>query len=263
MSEEKVLFEDHGNVAVIKINRPDSRNALDSETVLLINKCTEQAKDKKYRAVVLTGAGSAFCAGADLREFADPDKLGTWESVQDSLHNGYHVGLGNLIKMDKPVLAAVEGPCAGIGCAFLLSCDVVVMGKSSFFQVGFSKIGLIPDGGTNWLLTRAVGYQKAFRMAAEAQRVNADECVEIGLCSEIAEDGKVLEETMKLAQQYADFSPSAIAKTKHLMRDSFDRSYLQNLDVEADTQAGCVGSNDNVEGVTAFIEKRKPNFPGE
>ena len=207
---------------------------------MLINKCTEQAKDKKYRAVVLTGAGSAFCAGADLREFADPDKLGTWESVQDSLHNGYHVGLGNLIKMDKPVLAAVEGPCAGIGCAFLLSCDVVVMGKSSFFQVGFSKIGLIPDGGTNWLLTRAVG-----------------------LCSEIAEDGKVLEETMKLAQQYADFSPSAIAKTKHLMRDSFDRSYLKNLDVEADTQAGCVGSNDNVEGVTAFIEKRKPNFPGE
>ena len=140
MSEEKVLFEDHGNVAVIKINRPDSRNALDSETVLLINKCTEQAKDKKYRAVVLTGAGSAFCAGADLREFADPDKLGTWESVQDSLHNGYHVGLGNLIKMDKPVLAAVEGPCAGIGCAFLLSCDVVVMGKSSFFQVGLSLI---------------------------------------------------------------------------------------------------------------------------
>jgi len=83
------------------------------------------------------------------------------------------------------------------------------------------------------------------------------------LCSEIAEDGQVLEETMKLAQQYADFSPSAIAKTKHLMRDSFDRSYLKNLDVEADTQAGCVGSNDNVEGVTAFIEKRKPNFPGE
>ena len=95
MSEEKVLFEDHGNVAVIKINRPDSRNALDSETVLLINKYTEQAKDKKYRAVVLTGAGSAFCAGADLREFADPESLGTWESVQDSLHNGYHVGLGN------------------------------------------------------------------------------------------------------------------------------------------------------------------------
>ena len=76
----------------------------------------------------------------------------------------------NLIKMDKPVLAAVEGPCAGIGCAFLLSCDVVVMGKSSFFQVGFSKIGLIPDGGTNWLLTRAVGYQKAFRMAARSTK---------------------------------------------------------------------------------------------
>src|SRR6056300_1706977 len=100
-------------------------------------------------------------------------------------------------------------------------------------------------------------------MAAEAERVGADECLKIGLCSEVAEDGKVFEETMKLAQQYAEFAPSAIAKTKHLMRNSFDRSYLQNLDVEADSQAGCVGSNDNVEGVMAFIEKRKANFPGD
>ena len=105
-----------------------------------------------------------------------------------------------------------------------------------------------------------MGTKKHSEWQQEAQRVHADECVEIGLCSEIAEDGKVLEETMKLAQQYADFSPSAIAKTKHLMRDSFDRSYLKNLDVEADTQADCVGSNDNVEGVTAFIEKRNQIF---
>ena len=263
MSEPKVLFEEHGSVAVIKINRPEKRNALDRETVLLINECTEKAKDKKYRAVILTGAGNSFCAGADLTEFSTMDDLESAPTVQESLHNGYHIGLGNLIKMNKPVFAAVEGPCAGIGCAFLLSCDVVVMNKSSFFQVGFSKIALIPDGGTNWLLTRAVGYQKAFRMAAEAKRVGADECLAVGICSEVVDDGTVFAETLKLAQHYADFAPGAIGATKSLMRESFDRSYLKNLDEEADTQADFVGSADNVEGVLAFIEKRKPNFTGD
>ena len=262
MSEPKVLFEEHGNVAVIKINRPDKRNALDRETVLSINECTEKAKDKKYRAVILTGVGGAFCAGADLTEFATVEDMDSAPSVQESLHNGYHIGLGNLITMEKPVFAAVEGPCAGIGCAFLLSCDVVLMNQSSFFQVGFSKIALIPDGGTNWLLTRAVGYQQAFRMAAEAKSVSAEECLSVGICSEVVEDGKVFEETLKLAQHYAEFAPDAIGKTKSLMRESCNRSYLKNLDEEAEAQAAFVGSADNVEGVMAFVEKRKPDFKG-
>jgi len=261
MSEPKVIFEDHGNIAVIKLNRPEKRNALDPETVLLFNDYSEKAKDPKYRAVVITGDESAFCGGADLTA-AMEGGMG-WESVEQGLNEGYHVGLNNLVYMDKVVIAAVEGACAGIGCAYYLSSDISVMAKSSFFQIGFSKIALIPDGGSNWLLTKVVGYQQAFRMAAEAKRVSAEECLSLGMCSEISEDGQAFDTAMELAKHYATLAPRAIFKTKHLMRDSFNKSYEDNLKAEAKLQEEMVGRKDNIEGVTAFIEKRKPNFTGE
>ena len=261
MTEPKVLFEDLGDIAVIKLNRPEKRNALDQETVLLFNEYSEKAKDKKFRAVVIGGNGSAFCAGADLTAQQGTD-MG-WSSVEDALNKGYHIGLNNLVYMDKVVISAVEGPCAGIGCAYLLSSDIVVMSNSSFFQVGFSKIALIPDGGTNWLLPRVVGYQKAYRMAAEAQRVTAGECLELGICSEVCEDGSSFETAVALAKNYVDLAPQSIAKTKHLMRESFNKPYEKNLQDEAAIQEKLVGAKDNIEGVTAFVEKRKPNFTGE
>ena len=119
MSEPKVLFEDHGNIAVIKLNRPEKRNALDPETVLMFNEFSEKAKDPKFRAVIVTGDESAFCGGADITAAASEDGMG-WESVEQALNEGYHVGLNNLIYMDKVVIAAVEGACAGIGCALSL-----------------------------------------------------------------------------------------------------------------------------------------------
>jgi len=199
MSSDKVLFEEQDDIAVIKLNRPEKRNALDPETVLLFNDYSEKAKDKKYNSVVITGNGGAFCAGADLRPSGD--SMG-WESVEKALNEGYHIGLNNLIEMNKVVIAAVEGPCAGIGCAYYMSSDIVFMGQSSFFQIGFSKIGLIPDGGSTWLLPRIVGYQRAFRMASEAQRVTAEECKNLGMCAEVSADGKTLEDAIEMAKEF-------------------------------------------------------------
>ena len=186
-----------------------------------------------------------------------------WESVEKALNEGYHIGLNNLIEMDKVVIAAVEGPCAGIGCAYYMSSDIVFMGQSSFFQIGFSKIGLIPDGGSTWLLPRIVGYQRAFRMASEAQRVSAEECQNLGMCAEVSADGKTLEDAVEMAKVYADFAPVALMRTKQLMRESFTRSYYDQLKEEAKLQDDLVGSKDNLEGVAAFVEKRKAKFTGE
>ena len=260
MSSDKVLFEEQDDIAIIKLNRPEKRNALDPETVLLFNDYSEKAKDKKYNSVVITGNGGAFCAGADLRPSGD--SMG-WESVEKALNEGYHIGLNNLIEMDKVVIAAVEGPCAGIGCAYYMSSDIVFMGQSSFFQIGFSKIGLIPDGGSTWLLPRIVGYQRAFRMASEAQRVTAEECQNLGMCAEVSADGKTLEDAVEMAKVYANFAPVALMRTKQLMRESFTRSYYDQLKEEAKLQDDLVGSKDNLEGVAAFVEKRKAKFTGE
>ena len=260
MSSDKVLFEEQDDIAIIKLNRPEKRNALDPETVLLFNDYSKKAKDKKYKSVVIAGNGGAFCAGADLRPSGD--SMG-WESVEKALNEGYHIGLNNLIEMDKVVIAAVEGPCAGIGCAYYMSSDIVFMGQSSFFQIGFSKIGLIPDGGSTWLLPRIVGYQRAFRMASEAQRVSAEECKNLGMCAEVSADGKTLEDAIEMAKVYADFAPVALMRTKQLMRESFTRSYYDQLKEEAKLQDDLVGSKDNLEGVAAFVEKRKAKFTGE
>ena len=237
-----------------------SINAIDEKTTTTALKYHKIRKvEKKDIATVIWLKDVPF----PFVEARPPEDGMGWESVEQALNEGYHVGLNNMIYMDKVVITAVEGACAGIGCAYYLSSDIAVMAKSSFFQIGFSKIALIPDGGSNWLLTKVVGYQQAFRMAAEAKRVSAEECQSLGMCSEVCEDGSALETAMELAKHYAELAPRAVFKTKHLMRDSFNKSYEQNLKDEAKTQEDMVGRNDNIEGVTAFVEKRKPNFTGE
>jgi 2-(1,2-epoxy-1,2-dihydrophenyl)acetyl-CoA isomerase len=178
MSEfETVKYEQDDSVAVITINRPDAMNSFDDALRRdLLAACEKAAGDSAIRAVVLTGEGRSFSAGADLKSGLDPNR-----SIEDMLQQEYRPVLESIWNMEKPVIAAVGGSAAGIGVSFALICDLLVMADNAFLLSPFTTISLVPDGGLNWLLVHQLGYRRAFQLSVESERITADRCVELGL----------------------------------------------------------------------------------
>lgn len=258
MSE--VLFERRGRVAVVTLNRPDALNGFNQglrnglkTAVLGIE------KDDTVRAVVLTGAGRGFSAGADLK--SDPMTSGA--EVEQMLNEDYGATLRAIARMPKPVVAAVNGFATGIGGSFALVCDLVVMGEGAFFQVPFQRIGLVPDGGMTWLLTERVGHRRAFEIAVGGERIPAARCLEWGLCNRVVPDDQVVTAAVAWAEQLCDAAPIALGYMKQLLRSAHDMGFEQTIRAEAHLQAPCIDSKDFHEGVAAFLEKRAPKFVGK
>jgi 2-(1,2-epoxy-1,2-dihydrophenyl)acetyl-CoA isomerase len=255
-----VLLERRGRVAIVTLNRPESLNGFTSgmrnglKTAML-----ELEKDDATRAVVLTGAGRGFSAGADLK--AEPMTSGA--EIEQVLNEEFGPPLRAIARMPKPVIAAVNGFATGIGGSIALACDLVVMGENAFFQVPFQKIGLVPDGGMTWLLTERVGHRRAFEIAVGGERLPAARCLEWGLCNRVVPDDQVLGNAIAWAEQLCDAAPIALSYMKQLLRSAPDMGFEQTIRAEAHLQAPCIDSKDFVEGVAAFRDKRVPKFTGK
>jgi 2-(1,2-epoxy-1,2-dihydrophenyl)acetyl-CoA isomerase len=257
---EVLLFERRGRVAIVTMNRPEALNGFTSELRnALKNAMLDVEKDETVRAVVLTGAGRGFSAGADLKSEA----MTSGAAVERMINEEFGAALRAIARMPKPVIAAVNGFATGIGGSFALACDLVVMAENAFFQVPFQKIGLVPDGGMTWLLTERVGHRRAFEIAVTGDRVPAARCLEWGLANRLVPEDKLLDEAIAWAEQLCDAAPIALGYMKQLLRSAPDMGFEQTIRAEARLQAPCIESEDFREGVAAFRDKRTPKFTGK
>jgi 2-(1,2-epoxy-1,2-dihydrophenyl)acetyl-CoA isomerase len=249
-------------VATITLNRPHALNAFDTQQALdLLAAVREVAEDDGVRAVVLTGAGRAFSSGADLKGGFDPGPDGR-PDVRSALEDRYHPALLGLRRMEKPVVAAVNGPAVGIGCSFALVCDLVVAAESAYFLLAFVNIGLVPDGGSSLFIPARAGFARASEMALLGERVPAAQALEWGLVNRVVPDAELTGEVEALAARLAAGPTRSYAGAKRQLNASVFGILDDQLALEAEVQQEAAGTDDFVEGVSAFVAKRQARFAG-
>ena len=259
--DKVVLYETNEGVAVITFNRPDRYNAVNQDLVDGISKSLDRAKnDQSIRAIIITGSGKGFCAGADMTVFEEDV---TPEQRRNYIINQYQPLMRKFFELNKPIIGAINGTAAGVGAAFALACDLRVMSEKSALLYAFINIGLGPDGGASWLLSRQVGYSKAFEIAISGKKVMGNECLKLGLTNKIVDDQEILSEALCWAKKLAKKPTLAIGITKEDVFYSINNDLDKTIAFEAERQVLAFKSYDLKEGVTAFIEKREPNFEGK
>jgi len=253
MSE--VLTGRDGAVLTITLNRPDVFNAFNTALHAALRDALAEAADSAVRAVVVTGAGRGFCAGQDLKEFAEMP-----ESIRERLEQTYHPNIRAIRALEKPVIAAVNGPCAGAGLSLACACDIRIAADVATFVPGFIGIGLVPDSGGSWFVHRLLGFARAFEWMSSNRKLTAAEAHAWGLVSEVTDD--LPARAAELAAEYALRPTRGIGLTKRLFEHAFTASLDSQLELEAALQQEATGTADFAEGVAAFLEKRPPRFTG-
>lgn len=251
-------YTQDGDVAVVTLDRPERYNAIDIELSRSLVGNLERA-GSEARAVVLTGSGKAFCSGADLSGFADEYDHGGPDLARH-LDEEFHPVVHAIAGCGVPIVAAVNGVAAGAGLGLALGCDIRVMAESAYFTSAFTAIGLAPDSGTTWLLPHLTSTSVALEMALTNRRMPASEALQRGLCAEVAPDDEVVGRAVELAGQLADLSTDALVTTRRLIRGAATLTFEEALEAEKREQGRLGKTPEHQEGVTAFLEKRKPNF---
>ena len=247
-------------IAFISLNRPDVFNSFNREMAFLMQETLDICgNDNNVRAIVITGNGKAFCAGQDIGEITNPELNPGFRKILDDHYNPIIKKIRNI---EKPIIAAVNGVAAGAGANIALACDIVLASESASFIQAFSKIGLIPDSAGTFFLPRLIGIQKATALMMLGDKVSAQEALDLGMIFKCFPVENFDDEVLKMAVTLANMPTKALGLIKKLMNQSVINNLEQQLQLESDLQIEASSTNDYNEGVTAFVEKRKPVFKG-
>jgi 2-(1,2-epoxy-1,2-dihydrophenyl)acetyl-CoA isomerase len=261
VSAPSVQVETQGAVALVTLNRPEQSNTLNLRTAMdLLAAAMACARNAAVRAVVLTGAGRNFSFGGDLRAMP-PRELALDDHIRE-LTTYLHAAISHFVRMDAPVIAAVNGMAAGAGVGLVAMADLALCGRTSKFNLAYTSVGLTPDAGTTFLLPRTVGVKRAMELLLLNRALTAEEALSWGLVNEVVADELLLERAVEVAERLAHGPGSAYGATKRLIAHSLGAFETQMV-LESETIASQATSADAAEGIGAFLEKRKPRFPGK
>ncbi len=256
MTYQTLLYSVTDDVATITLNRPERMNALSVELMIELADAIGRTQKEGARALVLTGASTSFCSGADLTA-GMPDDLGAL------LDQYYHPVVDALAGLDMPVISAINGPAVGAGLSIALAADIVVMARSAYLLLAFANIGLVPDAGATWLIAKSAGRAKALEMALLAERISAEQALDYGLVTRVVDDEEVAQAAGAIAAKLAHGPSIALGFIRKQVAAALNATLTQTLDIEKANQAAAGRTHDFREAVTAFVQKRKPEFRGE
>lgn len=265
-SLETLKIEINGDVGTLTLDRPDSLNAMSPQLIGELTVAASWLADRApIRALVVTGAGRAFCSGGDVNWF----KRGVDEEGVDlpsEVRRGaevLHQAIVDFRRIPYPVIAAINGPAAGAGLSLALSCDIRIASENAFFAIAYGRIGASPDGGMTYFLPRVVGPAKALELALNDPNLDAEAALELGLVSEVVPDGELLTRAGEKAETLAAKAPHYVRMAKALLHESIENSLTDHLQLERHGIADSMGTEDLRNGVTAFFAGEQPKFKGE
>ena len=262
MEFERVKLDVDGNVGVLTLNHPEVMNAISPEMLGGLMRAMDAVEDPKngLRCLVMTGEGRGFCTGANLHR--RDDNSGARPDAGSALETMYHPFLRRLRNLPMPFVTAVNGPAAGVGMSFALMGDLVLCAKSSYFLQAFCRIGLVPDGGSTWILPRLVGKARAMELSLLGEKLSAETALQWGLVNRVFDDETLMAEARKLAAGLANGPTKALGMMRQLYWESTDNTYEEQLNLERQLQRTAGNGDDFKEGVRAFLEKRPAQFKG-